>query len=286
MPVLSAVSRQAGGDSTINAPASALGKFGVAMKEDMLLRSVCVMLERLIAGCDSRLPTSRYGAPRSCDLLEFAEKIYRGGLCAKECFVLALIYGQRILKKKNNSMMTYSPHRSFLVSLMVASKYLDDFYCRNVYFASVAGMTTTELNELELRFCFLLDFELCVSREQFDTSLFAISMEACMAPSPVALSLPLNPPSKPIRQPDAWHVGPARQTVLLPAQDPSSEPLDPSGIWNPLPRGSKMAPASDLLGAASAWHGRVQPQAAPPMWRCDPLGAASAWHARPYCPTI
>ncbi len=105
--------------------------------------------------------------------------------------MLGLIYARRILKRKKSlAIMTpYYLPRWFLVTyvfpvllsvilrrLMIASKFLDDFYCRNIYFASVGGISTAALNEMELRVCFLLDFDLCVTKDQFETSMFALSM--------------------------------------------------------------------------------------------------------------
>ena len=67
---------------------------------------------------------------------------------------------------------------------MIASKFLDDFYCRNVYFAMVGGMSNEVLNDLELRLCFMLDFDLNVSKDDFEYAAFHLSSEACFRPSP------------------------------------------------------------------------------------------------------
>ena len=52
-------------------------------------------------------------------------------------------------------------------SVLVGSKIVDDFYCRNVYYAMASGITKAELNALELKLCFLLDFEMNVKPEEF-----------------------------------------------------------------------------------------------------------------------
>lgn len=69
-------------------------------------------------------------------------------------------------------------------SLVVAAKFLDDFYCRNAYFAAVGDMPLKQLNELELRLCFLLDFDLNVTKEEFGTTWSRLSLDTCLQASP------------------------------------------------------------------------------------------------------
>jgi len=230
------------------------------------------MLVKLMAQVEC-VSSSKPEEVRSAELLAFADKIYSGGLCSKECFVIALVYGQRMIKKKNYATMSsFGLHRLFLVSLLIASKFLDDFYCKNVYFARLGGMSTSELNKMELRLCFVLDFNLAITQDQFETSLFALTVESCCAASPTVWQMPAPMPvprnNVVMKHPVAW---PAKQDAPFAAEYDSAGllPLDPSGIWLPLPRG--VAPCV----------------AAPPfvpLWLCDPLGAASAWNGRPYCP--
>lgn len=45
---------------------------------------------------------------------------------------------------------------------MVAAKFFDDFYFSNEYFAKVGGITTAEINLLEIEFLNLVNFSLHV----------------------------------------------------------------------------------------------------------------------------
>jgi len=272
MPVSAAGAGALGMEGSIKSFPSALAKFGKSMKEGPMLRSVCSMLVKLMAQieCVSSVKSEEI---RSAELLAFADKIYSGGLCSKECFVIALVYGQRIIKKKHYATMTsFGLRRLFLVSLLIASKFLDDFYCKNVYFARIGGLSTSELNSMELRLCFLLDFNLAITQDQFETSLFALSVESCFAASPIAWHVPAPVPVPRnhvvTKHPSAW---PTKHDAAFAAEYDSAGhlPLDPSGIWLPLPHGA--APCA--LAPAFV-----------PLWLCDPLGAANAWNARPYCP--
>lgn len=63
-----------------------------------------------------------------------------------------------------------------MLSLIVASKFLDDFYCRSAYFSAVGNVPVKTLNDLELNLCFLLDFNLSVSKEEFDATLSILTV--------------------------------------------------------------------------------------------------------------
>ena len=65
---------------------------------------------------------------------------------------------------------------TLMSSLLVASKYLDDFYCMNTYFASLGGISVENLNDLELKICFLLNFDLSVSKEEFDSTFSKLTL--------------------------------------------------------------------------------------------------------------
>ena len=87
----------------------------------------------------------------------FLDHIVTSGLCSKECYVIALIYGERMLQLDDGFRITRrNVHRLMLVSLLLASKMLDDFYCRNMYYATAGGITLEALNALELKMCFMM----------------------------------------------------------------------------------------------------------------------------------
>lgn len=50
---------------------------------------------------------------------------------------------------------------------MLAAKFIDDAFFNNAYYAKVGGVTTAELNRLEMEFLFGIDFRLYVSLSTF-----------------------------------------------------------------------------------------------------------------------
>lgn len=81
---------------------------------------------------------------------------------------MSLVYVERILQRHQDFRISrQNVHRFVVSSVLVGSKILDDFYCRNVYYAMAAGLTKAELNQLELKLCDLLDFDLHVQPSEF-----------------------------------------------------------------------------------------------------------------------
>ena len=96
--------------------------------------------------------------------------IYKYASCSNECFVLALIYIDRLIQRNNFLLTELNVHRVVLVAILLAAKFFDDAYYNNSYYAKVGGVhTTAELNGLEVDFLFRIHFSLRVTPELFRT---------------------------------------------------------------------------------------------------------------------
>lgn len=140
--------------------------------EDVLF-GVASVLEHFIARSEKagRIQPTAFDGPLVTPgqgVHAFLDHIMNCGLCSKECFIMSLVYGERILQKHPDfTISRNNVHRFVLISVLVGSKILDDFYCRNMYYAMAGGLCKADLNALELKLCDLLDFELNVQPEEF-----------------------------------------------------------------------------------------------------------------------
>mmetsp|Transcript_453 Transcript_453/g.478 ORF Transcript_453/g.478 Transcript_453/m.478 type:complete len:169 (+) Transcript_453:3-509(+) len=88
--------------------------------------------------------------------------------CSEECYVLALIYIDRITSNERFFVIdSLCIHRLILTGVMIAAKFSEDIYYKNSYYAKVGGISNCELNLLELQFLLLLDFNLFVAEEDY-----------------------------------------------------------------------------------------------------------------------
>ena len=102
--------------------------------------------------------------PPQISVLAYLERIYKYANCSSECFVLALIYIDRLISKNNFLLTDLNVHRVLITAVMLAAKFFDDAYYNNAYYAKVGGIAVSELNVLEVEFLFRIHFELhCAS---------------------------------------------------------------------------------------------------------------------------
>ena len=101
-----------------------------------------------------------------------AADITRKACAGPNSLVLALLYLEKLRKKNPDYLTTVSSADLFLVSLMVASKFLqDDGEVDEVFndeWASSGGIDTKELNMLELNFLSALDWRIYVTNQEFE----------------------------------------------------------------------------------------------------------------------
>ncbi|KAI9186101.1 hypothetical protein LWI28_013802 [Acer negundo] len=145
------------------------------------------ILERSIQKNESSLKVSRkqevvtlfHGSKApSMSIGQYIERIFKYSTCSPSCLVLAYVYINRYLQRINASLTSLVVHRLLITSIMVAAKYIDDECYNNAYFAKVGGVSTAELNGLEMKFLFTLDFKLHVTTEAFRKYCSQLEMEA------------------------------------------------------------------------------------------------------------
>merc|ERR1711872_934513 len=104
-----------------------------------------------------------------------AADITRNACAGPNSLVLALLYLDKLRKRNPDYLTTVSSADLFLVSLMVASKFLHDDGEEDEVFndewASSGGIDTKELNRLELSFLSALDWRVYVTNQEFQTTL-------------------------------------------------------------------------------------------------------------------
>jgi len=108
-------------------------------------------------------------------LTSYASRIRKFFRCTDECFVLCLVYIDRIVKLHPDMQVTdLTCHRLLLIGTMVAAKFHDDEYASNAYFAKVGGIETVELNAMEAKFMELINWRLYVKASDYDWYLKAL----------------------------------------------------------------------------------------------------------------
>ncbi|KAA0044685.1 cyclin-U4-1-like [Cucumis melo var. makuwa] len=106
----------------------------------------------------------------SISIQSYLERIFKYANCSPSCFVVAYVYLHRFLHNHHPSNFhidSFNVHRLLITSVLVSAKFFDDLYYNNAYYAKVGGISTMEMNLLELDFLFGLRFQLNVSPNTF-----------------------------------------------------------------------------------------------------------------------
>ncbi|XP_028770911.1 cyclin-P3-1 [Neltuma alba] len=136
---------------------------------------LCCVLERRIRRNEQngrstkRDPITMFHGTKApnMSLRQYMERIYKYSRCSPCCFVIAQIYMERYFQRKSGYLTSFNVHRLLITTIMVAAKFVDDGCYSNGHYARVGGVSTAEMNRMELELLFSLDFRLFITTEVF-----------------------------------------------------------------------------------------------------------------------
>ncbi|OQR81619.1 hypothetical protein THRCLA_11547 [Thraustotheca clavata] len=138
-----------------------------------IVQTLAAVLESMVQSADTippgymrRTKFEAFRAPQ-ISILDYLLRIQTYAACSPECFVLALIYIDRLHQMQGFVMTDLNVHRVIITSVVLAAKFFDDQYFNNAYYAKVGGVPGSEMNELEVEFLLLTNFSLHVTSETY-----------------------------------------------------------------------------------------------------------------------
>ncbi|KAM2616303.1 hypothetical protein TB2_030720 [Malus domestica] len=157
------------------------------MKIPRVLSPLSSILERYVQRNEMLLETTKikqvitiYHGLRAppLSIRQYIDRICKYSGCSPSCFVVAQIYLDRYLQCMQVHLTSFNVHRLLITSVMLAAKFMDDAFFNNAYYAKVGGVSTAELNRLEIKFLFTIDFRLQVTIEIFNKYCSQLDKEA------------------------------------------------------------------------------------------------------------
>ncbi|KAF5743624.1 cyclin-U4-1 [Tripterygium wilfordii] len=123
----------------------------------------------------------------------YLERIFKYANCSQSCFVVAYVYLHRFAQRQPSlPINSFNVHRLLITSVLVSAKFMDDIFYNNAYYAKVGGISTTEMNLLEVDFLFGLGFELNVTPNTFYTYCSFLEREMLKQSPPQLVIEPLH----------------------------------------------------------------------------------------------
>ncbi|KAK9742731.1 hypothetical protein RND81_03G194100 [Saponaria officinalis] len=127
-------------------------------------------------------------SPPTISIQCYLERIFKYANCSPSCFVVAYVYLDRFTQTHPYLLInSFNVHRLLITSVLVAAKFMDDLYYNNAYYAKIGGISTTEINFLEVDFLFGLGFHLNVTPNTFHTYCSYLQREMLLLHSPLNL---------------------------------------------------------------------------------------------------
>ncbi|XP_023548896.1 cyclin-U4-1-like [Cucurbita pepo subsp. pepo] len=144
---------------------------------------------------DSAIETQKnsafHGLTRpSISLHTYLERIFKYANCSNSCFIVAYVYLDRFAQRQPLlPINSFNVHRLLITSVLVAAKFMDDLCYNNGFYARVGGISTKEINFLEVDFLFGLGFHLNVTPNTFHTYCSCLHKEMLLLKPPLSNSL-------------------------------------------------------------------------------------------------
>ncbi|KAF8279568.1 putative CYC2-like cyclin 6 [Trypanosoma cruzi] len=131
----------------------------------MVLQERCSQQRHLEYVCNTSFSSSQIP---QISVFDYIRRIAKYSYCSPECFVLSIIYIDRYLFATKFPLTFRNVHRLMITAVIVSAKLRDDTHYSNTYYASLGGISTAELNGLELEFLKTIDWMTWVEPSQFE----------------------------------------------------------------------------------------------------------------------
>ncbi|KAG0025209.1 hypothetical protein BGZ82_010150 [Podila clonocystis] len=102
-------------------------------------------------------------APPQISVYDYLRRIVKYTSLERACLLVILIYIDRVCERvRTFTISSLTVHRFIIASVTLAAKAVCDSYCTNSHYAKVGGLSTQELNTLEVEFLGLIEWRVAV----------------------------------------------------------------------------------------------------------------------------
>merc|ERR1712187_733137 len=134
------------------------------------LGTVLATWARESAAADRPVQLSCYHSAQlpSISIQDYISRLRKLFVCSEECFVIALVYIDRVIKNTTSvTVCDVTVHRLLVIAVMTAVKFHDDHFYSNKYYAKAGGLTLRETNRLEVLMLNDLNWKMLVTTQEY-----------------------------------------------------------------------------------------------------------------------
>ncbi|EKF39030.1 CYC2-like cyclin 4, putative [Trypanosoma cruzi marinkellei] len=98
----------------------------------------------------------------------YVDRVVRHSGVSGETLIASLMLLLKYSYFINHPVSVYNVHRLTITSLLLGAKLRDDQYYSNEYYSRIGGISNTEINKLELRFCGCLEWDMWLDESEYE----------------------------------------------------------------------------------------------------------------------
>ena len=112
------------------------------------------------------------------NIKDYLVRMCKYGHCSPTVFACMALYVDRFRKGSGIDLTSRNVHRILLAAFLVGAKLNDDIYYSNKYYASIGGVSLSEINEIEASFLEITQWDMYVSLADYDAVLADLKMSS------------------------------------------------------------------------------------------------------------
>ena len=107
-------------------------------------------------------------AQPSISIQDYITRLYNFSKPNESTIIASLIYIDRFCQNNNFILTKYNIYKLILTSFVISMKYNEDFIYSMDFFSKIGGLSLSELKKLELKFLFMIQFDLYIEKELYE----------------------------------------------------------------------------------------------------------------------
>lgn len=139
---------------------------------EKLIKNISLILEKVIKLNRNRFKRDKNifncGNIPNISLYNYLYRIKKYSKIDDNTLILSLIYIDRICSTNKILINYYNVHKILLASIVSAIKFNEDNYYSNSFYSKIGGITSNELELLEMEFASIINFKYFVKKSLFD----------------------------------------------------------------------------------------------------------------------
>jgi len=132
---------------------------------------ICELVNHLISNVEKKVIGTVFAGETipTIAIQKYIERVINYLPDSDMMFLQAIVYIKRLIcRSQKNFINQWTIHRIFITSVLISTKFIDDFHRNNHYYSILGGISTQELLLCELELLWRLSFKLKIEMDEIE----------------------------------------------------------------------------------------------------------------------